>query len=350
MEKYAALAELRSRYPWIEPMLFEILQNNLWLSFGHKVVATSPSQVTLEQGSHMGKSLAIQLAWEGRATSATHSWARGFPALTELQAVQPWFFVMVLQIGQSLLVKGNLGMYMRVLFCGMLTYLDLGSDILVIRQYLESGELTGALLSLGFLALNLILQIAICVIQHFRNPPVMWREIFYTLILLKPGLEVLRILFGEEQQHHQTFSLIQENSFSKGIEVAAESLPAALTQLFFYVRTTDPTGLQLASIIVSIATTAVTVASVDYNVNTDPRSCATEHGMAVRFLGLIPDGNVAQFRLFAVMICCSFTQMTVAVLGTALLADYDSRIAIGMWAGRFASMYAIKILRIYDRT
>jgi hypothetical protein len=89
----------------------------------------------------------------------------------------------------------------------------------------------------------------------------------------------------------------------------------------------------------------VTVASVDYNVNTDPRSCATEHGMAVRFLGLIPDGNVAQFRLFAVMICCSFTQMTVAVLGTALLADYDSRIAIGMWAGRFASMYAIKIIR-----
>jgi hypothetical protein len=66
IEKYRALAELRSRYPWIEPMLVEILRIKLSiLSFG-RMVANSPSQVTPEQGSHIGKSLAFFFSLCGR--------------------------------------------------------------------------------------------------------------------------------------------------------------------------------------------------------------------------------------------------------------------------------------------
>jgi hypothetical protein len=45
------------------------------------------------------------------------------------------------------------------------------------------------------------------------------------------------------------------------------------------------------------------------------------------------------------MVSCSFTQMATAALGTALLADYDMRIAIGAWAGRFGLMYTAKVVR-----
>ncbi len=71
-------------------MLFEILRNKLRLSIGH-TEATSLSQVTLEQGRQIGKSLAILLAWDGRAASATHAWIRRFPALAQLRALHPWF-------------------------------------------------------------------------------------------------------------------------------------------------------------------------------------------------------------------------------------------------------------------
>jgi hypothetical protein len=227
----------------------------------------------------------------------------------------------------------------------MLTYLDLGSDILVIKQYLEAGELTGATVSLCFLASNLTLQVGLCAAQNFRNPKVMWREIFYTLILLKPALDVIRLIRGERQEQYQTFSLLQENSYSKGIEVATEALPAALCQLYFLLLTIDPTALQLVSILVSIITTAVTVASMDFASALDPIIRSTEQGMAVRYLCFVPDGIIAEFRLFIVMICCSFTQMTTAALGTALMANYDQRFAMGAWAGRVASMYAIKMVR-----
>jgi hypothetical protein len=325
-------------------MLVEILCNKLQLSFGH-TVATSPSQVTAEQGSHVGKGLAFQLVWHGRAAPAIQAWVRQFPALQQLQALHPWVLVMVQQIAAALLTQASWGLHMRVLLCGLLTYLDLGSDLLVTKQYLDDGEVTGAALTLSFLAVNMSFQVALCVGQNFRNVPVMLREIFYTLILLKPALEVVRLLSSERHEPYQTFPLLQENAYSKGIEVATECLPAALTQLFFLSRATDPTALQLASIVVSIVTTAVTVASMDFNMSTDPRTLATEHAMAVRYLGLIPEGNVAEFRMFVVMVCCSSTQMAVAALGTALLADYDMRIALVAWVGRFVAMYTVKLVR-----
>jgi hypothetical protein len=344
IEKYRALRELRSCYPWIETMLVEILRNKLQPSFGH-TAATSLAQVTLEQGGNIGKSFIIVLVWYGQAAPATQAWVRRYVALSQLHALHPWVFVMVEQIATVLLKKASLGIHIRVLFCGMLTYLDLGSDILVAKQYLESGEVTGAMLTISFLALNLILQVALCVVQNYRSPAQMWQEIGYSLILLKPGLEVVRVLFGHKQALHQTFPPLQENSYSKCIEVAAEALPAAVCQLFFYLRTTDPTALQLASIVVSIFTTAVTVASVDFNLNTDPRTLATEHGLVVRYYGLVPDGSIAEFCMFVVMVCCSFTQMAVVALGTALMADYDMRFAIGVWAVRYGSTYIVKLVQ-----
>jgi hypothetical protein len=88
------------------------------------------------------------------------------------------------QTATVLLAKASLGLHLRVLFFGILTYPDLGSDVLVIKQYVESGELTGALLSIcallsiSFLAINMTLQVALCVAQTLRNSAVMWREIF----------------------------------------------------------------------------------------------------------------------------------------------------------------------------
>jgi hypothetical protein len=146
--KFGALAELRSRFPWIEPMLVEILCYQLQLSFG-QTVATSPSQVTAEQGSHIGKSLALQLVWHGRAAPAIQAWIRQFPALQQLQALHPWVFVMLQRIAAVLLMQASWGIYPRVLFCGLLTYLDLASDLLVTKQYLEHGEVTGATLTLS---------------------------------------------------------------------------------------------------------------------------------------------------------------------------------------------------------
>jgi hypothetical protein len=191
---------------------------------------------------------------------------------------------------------------------------------------------------LGFLGANLLLQIALCVAQNFRNVKATMLEIVYTLIFVKPVLEVIRILRGEQRKPYQTFHPLSENSYAKAIEVFAEAGPAAFLQMFFLLSTAVPSWSQYISITISIATAAFTIASTDFNLDTDPRLRVMEP----HFYGFVPDSSRDRAKIFIVMFVNSFCQMTALVIATASLAEFDLNIAIGAWCGRFAILVSIK--------
>jgi hypothetical protein len=102
-----------------------------------------------------------------------------------------------------------------------------------------------------------------------------------------------------------------------------------------------PTHLQYLSIVISIATTAVTIASIDFNVDTDPNIRLVEP----RFFGLVPDRSGDRAKIFLAMFLSSFAQMAALVISTASLAHSDLKIATFAWCGRFAMMYTLKLAR-----
>jgi hypothetical protein len=157
------------------------------------------------------------------AQVAVHEWLLQSEAMREMQEQQPCFVPMVERMAERLLTLVGLGVKLRVLICALLSYLDVLSDAIVIRQFFDAGELTAARASFGFLGANMVLQIVLCITQNFRNPKAMALEIMYTLIFLKPMLEVLRILRGEQKKPYHTFSLVLENGYAKAIEVFAEA-------------------------------------------------------------------------------------------------------------------------------
>jgi hypothetical protein len=89
----------------------------------------------------------------------------------------------------------------------------------------------------------------------------------------------------------------------------------------------------------SIATAAFTIASIDFNLDTDPKLRLVEP----RFYGFVPDRSSGRRKIFAVMFVNSFTQMAAIVVSTASLAHIDPNIAMGAWCGRFAMMYIVKL-------
>jgi hypothetical protein len=244
-------------------------------------------------------------------------------------------------MAERLLTLVGPGVKLRVLFCGLLSYLDVLSDAIVIWQFFDAGDLTAAQASLGFLGFNIVLQIALCIAQNFRNPKEMALEIGYTLIFLKPMLEVLRILRGGQQKPHHTWSLVLENSYAKALEVVTEAGPAAFFQMYMLLLVARPTYFQYLSIVVSIATAAFTVVSIDFHLDTDPKYRAMEP----RFFGFVPDKSGDRAKILAAMFLNSFTQMAVVVIGTASLAHIDPNIAMGMWCGRVVMMYSVKLAR-----
>jgi hypothetical protein len=272
---------------------------------------------------------------------AVQEWVLQSEALQEMEEQHPCFVPMVERMAELLITLVSWGVKLRVLICALLSYLDVLSDGIVIRQYFADGEVTAARASLGLLGANMVFQIALSIAQNFRNPKAMAFEIFYTLIFLKPVLEVLRIVRGEKQKPYHTVSLIVENSVAKAGEVFTEAGPAAFLQMYLLLLVAHPTYVQYLSIVISIATTAFTIASIDFNLDTDPKLRLVEP----RFYGFVPDRSSDRAKIFAGMLVNSFTQMAALAMSTALLAHIDPNIAMGAWVGRWAMVYTVKLAR-----
>ena len=165
-------------------------------------------------------------------------------------------------------------------------------------------------------------------------------EVVYALTFFKPLLEVLRIARGEKQKPYQSLSPLSENNFGKGIEVFTESGPAALAQLFVLQSMADPDVFQYVSIVISVVTTALTIASIDYGMSTDPALRST---LDPSIVGIVPDMGNARVYIFVAMAVCSFAQMAAAVLGTVSLAHIHVWLAAGAWGGKLVIVYVVKL-------
>jgi hypothetical protein len=180
-------------------------------------------------------------------------------------------------------------------------------------------------------------QIVVCVGQNSRNPKATVLEVLFALIFVKPLLEVLRIARRDRQKWYQRVRPADENVQSKLCAVFAESAPAAFLQ-FLMLHSRHPTVFMYLSIVISIATVAFTLASVDFNVDTDP----TDRTNIPQFYGLIPERTGTRAAIFLAMGVHSFAQVAAAALGTASLAHIHPWIAVCTWGGKLAAMYALK--------
>jgi hypothetical protein len=112
-------------------------------------------------------------------------------------------------------------------------------------------------------------------------------------------------------------------------------------QLYVLHAMPDPTVFQYVSVIISIATTALTIASIDYGLSTD----RVQRAFDPEIFGIVPDMGDAQTYIFGAMIFFSLAQMTATVLGTVSLAHIDPWIAVGAWGGKLAMLFAVKLAR-----
>jgi hypothetical protein len=338
MDKYCAFRELATLYPSLPTVFAAVLRKRLRRP---ALVTAHLAELTTNEAARIGDGLGMLIMTSPNAQVAVHEWLLQSEALREMQEQQPCFVPMVERIAELLLTLVGRGVKLRVLICALLSYLDVISDAVVIRQFFADGEVTAAWASLGFLGANMVLQIALCIGQNFRSPKAMALEIVYTLIFLKPILEVLRIVRGEKQKPYHSFSLIVENTIAKAGEIFAEAGPAAFVQMYLLLSVARPKYFQYLSIVISIATAAFTIASIDFNLDTDPKLRLMEP----RFYGFVPDKSGNRAKIFAAMFLNSFAQMAVAVIGTSSLAHMDPNIAMGAWCGRFAMMFAVKLAR-----
>jgi hypothetical protein len=218
-------------------------------------------------GTHVGQKLNLELAMCVDATSAVDEWLRDVPAMQEACAAWLWFKSMVVVIAQRRLQAVDWGVTFRVVFCALLTYADMGSDLYTFLQYNSTGQEFFANTTLAILCVSMMIQFALMIAQDHRSPPALLKGALLVLFFLKPAVDARRVVEGATPEPHQFFTPSFEQMLSKVLEVAFESAPAALLQMWALVLMLStihhfqPALMQLSSILISVLTASFVVAS-----------------------------------------------------------------------------------------
>ena len=99
----------------------------------------------------------------------------------------------------------------------------------------------------------------------------MLRELFYTVTFVKAGNAQLQVLKGEKNQGC-SFNAEQELMLFKGSEIAAESIPGTVLQLFALLTTKERGSLQIASFGLSVLVTGHASSALTYYIDTSVNS------------------------------------------------------------------------------
>jgi hypothetical protein len=172
-------------------------------------------------------------------------------------------------IAQRLLESVGWGLKMRLYTGAGLSTMDLLSDIFMIYKY-ATMEQQGTALSLGIMVgLCMGLQLFYCWGNTRKGSKrVMLKEMLIVLSGLAPGIHAMRVANGADQAEGANVNAEMDLVFTRGMEMACESVPGSLLQVHTLLKTMKSNGgfsnTALASIIVSAATTGFSAATISF--------------------------------------------------------------------------------------
>jgi len=292
----------------------------------------------------VGRSMATLMRTVQTGLMAVESWRRQYVQLSELFDEVVGFEDFIVTIAKHLLRDNRFGMVFRVSVGAALSTIDALTDIYVVSTYYESEELIGqANYLLGMITANLFLQCVLVWCEQRKTWTVKLRESLICLLLLRPAVDAYRVSVGQEDENSQTDALT-EMIMNKGIELATESIPGCVLQVYVWLLSPNKAGtFALLSIGISALTTGFSSAMISFDLDVD----IPHRESQPRFYGYIPDDNGKRFRCFVLMTLMSTLHNLSRSLGLALLAVSDGGMTLVMYAsgGEMLLFLALKALR-----
>jgi len=177
----------------------------------------------------------------------------------------------MLVIAGNLLRDSKFGMVYRVSVGAILSMLDAVTDIYTISTYYRSENLSGqadALLTM--MVLNLVNQLIVEFAQHGKkHNRVKLKELIISLLFIRPAVDAFRVSTNH-QDDDDRFDPLMKMMFNKCCELAWESIPGCVLQIYVWLTSRGEAGTYaLVSIVVSALTTGFTSAMVSFDLDVD---------------------------------------------------------------------------------
>ena len=167
--KYKALVQLILLYPPLELVLVAVLRNKLNVLGNSTAPKTVLRHLSDAKATVVGGNLSLVLCSGTSPAAAVDEWILQHPALEQSQREYPWFWITMDMIAQSLVGDARWGSEFRIAVSTVLSYFEIISDIVVIRNLFRDGETSYAQFILLCLVLNVVMQCILVFSTYSRN-------------------------------------------------------------------------------------------------------------------------------------------------------------------------------------
>ena len=343
-EEKELLSPLVEKCPGFVTILGFILENKFHFRVRHVNKTAKMTDWGDEQCRRVGCSLSIFIRKSKTGAAAVEAWRLNYTQLDVLFKDVTGIEEFMVVFANNLLRDSIYGMVMRVVVGAVLSSSDAVTDIFTISTYYNSEELyEQANVLLAMLLVNILIQL-IGVIGQYRRKSwsVKVKEALITVLFLRPAVDAYRISTNQENDE-LTIDSFSEMMINKCSELAFESIPGCILQLYVLLKNPEKAGrYALASIGIGCLTTGFSSAMIAFNYDTDVRRRKTQS----IFYGYIPNEHRVRGKCFALMTFMSALHNLSRSLGCALLAASDTDNLVLMFVGGEIGVYLLlKILR-----
>jgi len=135
--------------------------------------------------------------------------------------------------------------------------------------------------------------------------------------------------------------LCSAQAFSKGAELAAESIPGNVLQIYVFITNPTRSTLHLVSIIISTMTTAFTSAVMSFDMDASP----DQRKKIPDFYGFMRDTNFERAATFLVMFLLAGLHNLSKSIGVALLFAVSGQTTLVVMTGEMIAYHMLKLLK-----
>jgi len=304
------------------PHFANMLAHMLVLRFGFRVQEvswiTEMKDWTAEDNRRVGRAMAPILRMVQTKDAAVDAWRSHYPQLQAFIDEVPGFNEFMLIIVSGLLRDNKFIMLFRVSCGASLSILDALTDIYTIATYYRSDDLVlQANAMLAMISTNLFLQLVLVLATYGKKS---WTdkliEAAITVFFLRPIVDAYRVSTNQEDEE-TTFENMEEMIINKCSELATESIPGCVLQLYVWLNNNpeDVGTYALISIGISALTTGYNSAIIAFDFDTDEPRRKNQPEM----YGYIPKNHGLRERCFRLMTLMSALHNLSRSLGCALL-------------------------------
>ncbi|GMI11879.1 hypothetical protein TrVE_jg12516 [Triparma verrucosa] len=221
-----------------------------------------------------------------------------------------------------------------------MSFFDVACDVLMVREFYLNEQMKSAAATIVTILLSLALQSILVILQNIkRKRHTVIKELLFVWTFLKPGVDVYRVLKGNEQQVGTTFTPHTEMVYVRGVELTVECIPCVIIQTLAFVS-----GYQSLIAVVSLASGILTAATISTSISIELDCNPESRSHAGNFYGFVPLKSLPRTVLVCLLhVIMSACQLAAKAFALAL-ANMESTTAVLVYlVAEVLLMFAYKL-------